>query len=191
MAHGTGRATIEVLVVVIVVYLLQVFAFAVGLGIELFALTAPLGERPWTIITSVYAHGGPNHLFANLLALLVFGFIVERRSTRWRFHGFVVATGALAGIAEVIVGGLLGPAPLVVGISGAVFALMGYVIASNPVTDSVFARLEVDPRIQLALMIVLAVAITWVTRGERVALVAHFTGFLLGLASGRTHLLRA
>lgn len=191
MASASGQATIEVAAFTVAVFLAQTLALAVGLGMELFVLTVPFDVRPWTILLSVYAHGSTEHLFANLLGLLVFGFIVERRSVRWRFHAFILATGAIAGMAEVFVGSMLGPAPSVLGISGAVFALMGYVLASNPVTDSLLAWLEVDTRVQVVLMLLVAVGITWVSRGERVALVAHFVGFFLGLVSGRAHLLRA
>lgn len=187
---GVG-ATLETAFVVIIVFLIQSVVLAIGIGIDMFALAMPFDHRPWTIFTSVYAHANIMHLATNLLALLIFGSIVERRSTRRRFHTFIVSTGAIAGISEVLVGSLLGPSPLVVGISGAVFALMGYVVASNAVTDAVSRRVNVDPRLQFGLMIILAAAITWVTAGERVALVAHFTGFLIGLMAGRMHLLRA
>lgn len=192
MAPRTGQAILEVLLLCILVFLAQVVSLTFGLsGMEFFALSVPLSEYPWTIVVSVYAHGGIDHLIANIIGLLVFGFIVERRSSRARFHAFVLGTGAIAGIAEVLVGSMLGPSPLVLGISGAVFALMGYVLTSNPVAESVFGWLEMDLKVQLVLMVVLALAITWITRGERVALVAHFTGFLLGLIAGRAHLLKA
>lgn len=190
MRRRSPGPTLETAGIVLAVFLVQVVVITLGASIELFALSTPLADKPWTIVTSIYAHAGPTHLLANLVALAVFGFIVERRSARWRFHAFVITTGAIAGIVEVLVASLAGGSPFVVGISGAVFALMGYVLASNPVTDSVVAWLEVDARIQVLLMLVLAVALTWVTRGERVALVAHFTGFILGLVSGRAHLLR-
>lgn len=190
MANTTGRATFEVATLTVAVFLVQSAALAAGIGSEMFALTMPLAERPWTIALSVYAHGSLPHLTTNLLGLLIFGFIVERRSERSRFHAFVLTTGALAGAAEVFFGSLFGPAPFVLGISGAVFGLMGYVLASNPVTDSLLAWLEVDTRVQVVLMVVLAVAITWFSRGQRVAMVAHFVGFSLGLVAGRLHLLR-
>lgn len=191
MSTSRGRATVETMVVAIVVYAIQLVVLLVGGSIELFALSAPLTERPWTIITSVYSHGGISHLLANLAGLLVFGWIVERKSTRLRFHAFILLTGASAGIAEVLIGAQFGPSPLVVGISGAVFALIGYVFAANPVTESVVGRLELSVRGQVVVFIIVALVITWVTRGERVAIIAHFTGLLLGLLAGRLRLLRA
>lgn len=190
MNGPTGRATAEVVVLIVAVYLVQWAVLFAGIGTEMFALAAPLSQYPWTIVTAVYAHAGPGHLMANLAGLVVFGFIVERRTTRGRFHAFVLGTGAIAGIAEVLIASAMGPSPMVLGISGAVFALMGYSLASNPVSNAVFEWLEIDPRIQIGLFVILAGAITLATAGERVALVAHFTGLVLGLVAGRTHLLR-
>ena len=182
--------TIETAGVVLAVFVVQMALFTFGAGMELFALSMPFASRPWTLITSIYAHGGVQHLIANIVALLLFGWIVERHSTRFRFHLFILLTGMISGIAEVLVGSMIGPSPLVVGISGAVFALMGYVVASNPVTVTILNRTDIDPKIQFGMMLLIALLITWVTRGERVALIAHFTGFMLGLMAGRLRLLR-
>lgn len=190
MGHRTGRATAEVVLLVIAVFVGQLLAFAIGVSPSLFTLALPLAEHPWTILLAVYAHGGPGHLVANLVGLIVFGFIVERRTERRRFHAFVLTTGAIAGLAEVLIGSQFGPSPEVLGISGAVFALMGYVFTSNPVTDTVLDWLEMDWRVQVGLFVVLAIVITLLTAGERVALIAHFTGLVLGLIAGRIHLLR-
>ena len=190
MQPSGGRATLEVAVVIVVVYLVQSSLSIFGVGIGLFALSMPLETYPWTIITAVYAHAGPSHLLANLIGILVFGFIVERRTTRLRFHAFVLLSGVIAAIAEVTVGALVGTSVMVLGISGAVFALMGYVATSNPVSNTILNRLEVDWRVQLALFLLVAVVLTYVTAGERVALVAHFVGLILGLLAGRIHLLR-
>lgn len=190
MTTRDGRATIEVIVVIVIVYLIQMLVSVLGVGIGFFALAMPLETYPWTIITAVYAHAGPSHLLANLVGLLIFGFIVERRTTRLRFHAFVLLTGVIAAVAEVMVGELVGTGVMVLGISGAVFALMGYVATSNPVTNTVLDRLEVDWRVQLVLFLVVAGVLTYVTAGERVALVAHFVGLILGLIAGRIHILR-
>ncbi|MUW15531.1 rhomboid family intramembrane serine protease, partial [Halorubrum sp. CBA1125] len=89
------RATLETLAVALLVGLLQAVLGVVGLA-GVFALSAPLAVAPWALVTSVYAHGSIGHLFANALSLLLVGPLVERRTTRPRFHAFVVGTGALA-----------------------------------------------------------------------------------------------
>ncbi|MDZ5813157.1 rhomboid family intramembrane serine protease, partial [Halorubrum sp. AD140] len=133
------RATLETIAVVLLVGVVQAAFDSVGL-VGLFALSTPLSVAPWTLVTSVYAHGSVGHLVANALALLLVGPLVERRTTRPRFHAFVVATGALAGVAQVTVGGLFGPPAAVLGISGAVFAPGGYLLAGNVVSATLFDR---------------------------------------------------
>lgn len=164
---------------------------------SLFALSTPVTLNPWTVVTSVYAHGSVSHLVANGIALVFVGFPLERETTTARFHAFFLLTGVLAGLAEVwfasVVGSML-PGIVaqvnVLGASGAIFALLGYLLTSNRLTDRVVGSFEVSPRAQLAVFAVVAAAITAVTAGQHVALVAHFTGLLLGLLAGRLHVLR-
>ena len=103
------RATVETLGLACLVGLAQTAAGVVGLG-RLFALSAPFDVAPWTLVTSVYAHASVGHLLANALALGLIGPLVERRTTRLRFHAFVVATGGLAGVGQVVVSGVIGRA---------------------------------------------------------------------------------
>jgi len=182
------RATLETLGIVLLVGAVQAVLGVVGLA-GLFALSTPLSVAPWTVITGVYAHGSVGHLLANALALLAVGPLVERRTTRARFHAFVVTTGALAGVAQVTVGGLLGPPAAVLGISGAVFALGGYLLAGNVVSATLFDRLRLSPRAQFLLFGLVAVALTATTAAPGVALVAHATGAFCGLVAGRVGLL--
>ncbi|SFR33036.1 rhomboid family intramembrane serine protease [Halorubrum sodomense] len=184
------RATLETLGIVLLVGAAQALLSLVG-RFGLLALSTPLSVAPWTLVTSVYAHGSVGHLVANALALLLVGPLVERRTTRPRFHAFVVATGALAGAAQVTVGSLLGPPAAVLGISGAVFALGGYLLAGNVVSATLFDRLRLSPRVQLLLFGLVAVVLTATTAAPGVALIAHATGAFCGLVAGRVGLLDA
>ena len=184
------RATLETLGVALLVGAAQALLGVVGLA-GLFALSTPVAVAPWTLVTSVYAHGSVGHLLANALALLLVGPLVERRTTRARFHAFVVTTGALAGLAQVTIGGLLGPPAAVLGISGAVFALGGYLLAGNVVSETLFDRLRLSPRVQLVLFGLVAVVLTATTAAPGVALIAHATGAFCGLVAGRVGLLDA
>lgn len=182
------RATFETLAVALLVGAARAVLVVVGLD-AVFALSLPLSVAPWTLVTSVYAHGSVGHLLANGVALLLVGPLVERRTTRLRFHAFVVATGALAGVTQVTLGGLLGPPTAVLGLSGAVFALGGYLLAGNVATATLFDRLRLSSRAQLALFGGLAVLLTLATAAPGVALFAHATGAFCGLLAGRVQLL--
>jgi membrane associated rhomboid family serine protease len=182
------RATLETLAVAAIVGVAQAALGLLGLA-GVFALATPLSVAPWTLVTSVYAHGSVGHLLANALVLLLVGPLVERRTTRPRFHAFVVTTGALAGVAQVTIGGLLGPSVAVLGLSGAVFALGGYLLAGNVVTATLFDRLRLPPRVQFGLFGLAAVVLTATTAAPGVALIAHAVGAFCGLLAGRVGLL--
>ena len=177
--------TVQTLLAMAVVFLTQQIAGFVGLWSFLFVLGPTFPLRPWVLVTSVYAHAGFAHLLSNALMLALVGLLVEQITSRVRFHAFFVTTGALAGLSQVVLTG-----GRVLGASGAVFALLGYLLTANPVSSSVLDGLGLSRRAQLLLFGVLAVAVTLATGRPGVALVAHFTGFLLGLVAGRLRLLR-
>lgn len=187
-----GSPTIETVVVVLLVFVVVRAATMLHVGLPPLALAPPLTRHPWTLVTSVYGHWGLGHLISNALGLLVLGLLVERRTTRLRFHGFVLLTGALAGATEVLFGQLTGGLPpRVLGISGAVFALFGYLLAGNVVSQRVLDRIQLSERTQILVGLAIAVGLTLVTAGPEVALAGHATGLLLGLAAGRLRLLDA
>ncbi len=194
-----GSPIVETLGVFAVVFVLQILAslLSVALVAGLFILSPPLSSNPWTIVTSVYAHGGLGHLLSNSVALVLFGWPVARATTRLRFHTFFIVTGALAGISQILVTGALAAAPLVpatptegvLGASGAVFALLGYLLASNRLSVGLASLVEVPQWVTYLVFLGLAVVVTVATGAPGVALVAHFTGFLLGLLAGRAGVL--
>ncbi|WP_137283908.1 rhomboid family intramembrane serine protease [Halorussus salinisoli] len=187
-----GSPTIQTLAVFLVVFVVQQVVSLVSrqLAFGLFVLAPPVSVRPWTLLASVYAHAGVAHLVSNAVVLLVVGFAVERVTTTWRFHAFFAGVGMLAGVAQVAITGLVGRGTPVLGASGAVFGLLGYLLAGNPVTDAVVGWLPLGGRARVALLFALAAGATLLTASPGVALVAHFTGFALGLLAGRVRLLR-
>ena len=193
--RGTKRSgrspTLETLAVFAVVFAVQQLVGMVSqqLMFGLFVLAPPVEVRPWTLLASVYAHAGLGHLLSNAVVLALVGFAVERVTTRWRFHAFFAAVGMAAGVAQVFVSGLVGPGSAVLGASGAVFGLLGYVLTGNPVTDAVMGWLPLGGRAKVVLLLVLALGVTLLTAAPGVALVAHFTGFVLGLLAGRVRLI--
>lgn len=193
----SATPVLEILALFLVVYAIQIAVSVVGgsgLYGSLFVLSAPLEAEPWTLVTSVYAHSSESHLVANSLGLVLFGWPIARATSRIRFHVYFVATGAIAGASHIVAGQYLPPeagvgGSAVLGASGAVFALMGYLVASNRLSSGLANRLEVPFWAAVTIVVVLAVAITVATGSDGAALVAHFTGFLVGVAAGRAKLL--
>ncbi|MFT4921737.1 MAG: membrane associated rhomboid family serine protease [Haloarculaceae archaeon] len=186
----TGRPTLQTLAAIGVVFLVQLVTGIFGpLQYFLFVLDPTVAARPWTLVAHVYAHAGPGHLLTNAVALAIVGPLVSRRTSTARFHVFFLTAGALGGLAEVFLGGLLGPPAGVVGASGAIFALFGYLLTGNVVTAGVLDRLDLSRRVQVVLLAVVAVLVTLATGSPRAALIGHAVGFSIGLVVGRLQLL--
>jgi membrane associated rhomboid family serine protease len=189
-ARNERSPTVETLCVVLAVFAVQFPLSLLGLT-GLFALSPAFPAAPWTLVTSVYSHAGPGHLLSNAAVLAVVGLLVERVTTRFRFHLYFVATGALAGLVEVVVSSVTGPTA-VLGASGAVFALLGYGIAANAIADRVLALVDrtTDRRwASTAVLVAVALVLAAVMSGPNSAFVAHATGLFLGLVAGAVRLL--
>jgi membrane associated rhomboid family serine protease len=97
--------------------------------------TASFLERPWTIVTNLFVHGGIWHLLFNMITLYFFGtFLIRLVGTR----DFLIIY-FLGGIAGNIVFMLFAyfhlltsPFSIVIGASGAIFALGGALALLTP-----------------------------------------------------------
>lgn len=178
----TRSPTLTTAIVLVCVYCIQFVVGLFGFGVTWFTLSQSVDFAPWTLVTSVYGHATPGHLVSNLVALVIFGLAVERTTTPLRFYLFFLVSGALAGLTEVSLMNVH-----VLGASGAVFALLGYALSSNTVTNGLLGRLS--GRVQAIIFVLLAACVTLATAGPNVALIAHFTGLVIGLVAGRLRLL--
>lgn len=191
----TRSPTVQTLLAFLVVFVVSYPLQYLGLFRALFTLSTPVVLNPWAIVTSVYSHASVGHLLANSIALVFVGIPLERATRTWAFHAYFVVTGAVAGLSQVYVAGLLGLVGVgagnvaVLGASGAVFAVGGYVVAGNFVTDGILKRLNLSAEALVVIFVVLAAVVTWATAAPGVALVAHFTGLLIGLFAGRIGIL--
>jgi len=176
-----GSAIVQTLAAMVVVS-----ALAWTLGRGAFVLAAPFA-RPWTLLTSVYAHDSIAHLVANAVVILTAGTVVAYGTSTARFHAFVIATGAIAGLSQVFAAGAFGWRVGVLGISGAGFALVGYLLAANPVSARLADRIPL--RAGIVVVALLAGGLTVLLSGTNSAVLAHFTGAVLGLVAGRYRIL--
>ena len=197
MVDRSGSPILEVLLLFILVYVAQVVTALADLLGALFILSPPITENPWTVVTSVYAHGSIGHLVSNAIALVLFGWPVARATTRIRFHLFFIVSGALAGVSQIVISDALAGFPVigadatagVLGASGAVFALLGYLLASNRLSTGVAGFVRIPFWLSMLVFTIVAAAVTLLTASPGVALIAHFTGLLFGLLAGRMRLL--
>jgi rhomboid protease GluP len=84
--------------------------------------------EPWRLVTHMFVHGGVVHLLFNLLGTMWLGPMLERSYGSLRFAILWLAAGIAGGVAGCL---WHRPLELLVGASGAVFGLMGGVVAGN------------------------------------------------------------
>jgi membrane associated rhomboid family serine protease len=186
------RPTLQTLAVILAVFATQqVIGLVAVAEYYLFVMGPSAAARPWVLVTSVYAHSGIPHLLANAVVLAVVGPLVARRTTTPRYHAFFVGTGALAGLTEVLLGGLLGPPHAVLGASGAILGLVGYLLSGNVVSVRLLDRLQLSGRVQLVVLATVVVVGTLATSGPGTAVIGHATGLTCGLVAGRARLIDA
>ena len=166
-----------------------------GSGVELapgMYCLVDAAPKYWTVITSMFTHGGWFHLLGNMLFLWVFGNNIEDAMGHGRFLIFYLLCGTAAAATQV----LISPHSVVpmVGASGAISGVLG-------------AYLLLYPRVRVHTLIILPIYITtvalpaWVMLGYwaalqliggigslaqvesgGVAFFAHVGGFFTGLA---------
>jgi len=90
---------------------------------------ATFPREPWTIVTSMFTHSGFGHIFANMFTLYFFGTYLYRLLGAGRFLAIYFGGGILGNILFILLGT---PLAIVVGASGAIFALGGTLAVMRP-----------------------------------------------------------
>ena len=141
------------------------------------ALTKPfLNSNYWTILTSIFVHANYLHIFSNMLALYFFGtFCLQLIDDKWFWVVYVIG-----GIFGNILFLVLGPAnSVVVGASGAIFAIGGLIAMMRP-NQKVYLYFFIP--MPLWVGIALSFGLTVIIPG--VAWQAHLGGLIVGLITG-------
>jgi membrane associated rhomboid family serine protease len=129
-----------VLGIIIVCFLVYIGTIVAGImGYDLIPVlglqTASFLERPWTIVTNLFMHGSIWHILFNMITLYFFGtFLIRLVGTRdfliIYFLGGIV--GNLVFMLFAYLNFLTSPYSIVIGASGAIFALGGALAALTP-----------------------------------------------------------
>lgn len=184
------KATTQTLIAIVFVFAIQSISQIIIGDLSIFTLVYPLTQDPSSILLSIYSHGGIGHLVSNAIALIMFGYLVETVTNRFRYHTFFIITGIVAGVAEITFWLLFnGLSIQVLGASGAIFGLMGYALTGNNLSESFIDFLDLSKPQTIGAFVILSVVITLMTGGQGVALVAHATGLVIGLISGHYKIL--
>lgn len=117
--------SIKILVITVIIFVLQM-AFPIT---DLLALYPPaLAYQPWTLITAMFVHANIGHIFQNMLALAIFGIVLEKIIGSKRFLYIYLLSGFIANIA-----GYFAYADVTsLGASGAIMGVVGVLTVLRP-----------------------------------------------------------
>jgi membrane associated rhomboid family serine protease len=141
------------------------------------ALTKPiLDYNYWAILTATFVHASFSHIFFNMLTLYFFGTLcLQLIDTKW----FLVVY-FIGGIVGNILFLLIGPAySIVVGASGAVFAIGGVLVVMRP-----SLRVYLYFFVPMPLWVGIIIGFLLTAFGGGVAWQAHLGGLAVGLIAG-------
>lgn len=187
-----GKMTYVFLGVFIAVYLVEwaVFASAGEEALKnVFAVGTDALVRPWSIVTSIFAHSvyDISHIIFNSLGLLFFGHTVEKLIGTKRYTYLFLGAGVVAGLAQVFLMKLLfNTTSYALGASGALQGAMGTLAVLAPTLTVLVLFVIPAPLWALVILFVLYDLFFVVSQvdGNRVANIAHLAGLAVGLAYG-------
>ena len=141
-----------------------------------------------TLITSMFLHGGFFHIIGNMLYLWIFGNNVEDSMGRFRFLGFYLLSGVVAGLTQTYANPdsrvpMIGASGAVSGVLGAYLVLYPHARVITLVTFGWFIRLiEIPALVVLGFWAIVQFlnGVLTLGVGSGVAWFAHIGGFISG-----------
>jgi uncharacterized protein len=135
-------------------------------------------EQPWTIVTSMFTHAGLWHILINMLMLYFYGSFLSQLIGNRNFLIIYFLGGLLGNIFYLLLS--FNPYSIVIGASGAVFALGGALAVLTPKVKVYIFPIPVPMDLWIAviggfLILTLVPGIAWQ---------AHLGGLVLGLLAG-------
>ncbi|MFH1229713.1 MAG: rhomboid family intramembrane serine protease [Candidatus Aenigmatarchaeota archaeon] len=155
-----------------------------------FSLQNLLGNRVWTLLTSVFLHADPSHLILNMLALFFFGRAVEMSMGRKKFILVFLASSIAGNLAFLVSSFFIGSlGSVVIGASGAVFGLMGAAMLVRPLEFILYPYLIPIPLILVAVLYTLYNIASFLMvaaniQESNVSYISHIGGLAVGMLFG-------
>lgn len=190
-----GKLTNLLISICIIIFLIEMYYnFSIEIFNEYgFSLQNLSLGKFWVFITSIFLHADPAHLILNILGLFFFGRVVERKLGKRKFLLIFFASafiGDLAILALTILGLASAIIPTI-GVSAAVFGLMGTGMLVKPLEFVFHPYLIPVPLILVALLYTLyniGEFLLVITTGEtsNISYVSHIGGLIFGMYYGVT-----
>jgi hypothetical protein len=165
-----------------------VFILQIVLGInftEAFMLiSADIFKRPWILLTSMFLHGGLNHLLFNMYALFLFGILLEQKIGAKKFAFIYLLAGIAASVfSSFIYPSLTGTVFRALGASGAIMGIIGALIILMPNLRLLFL-FAIPMPLWVAGIIWILIDIFGIFVPSGIANIAHLVGIGTGLLFG-------
>lgn len=147
--------------------------------------------KPYTLVTSMFMHGGISHIFGNMLYLFIFGDNIEDRFGHIKFLLIYLVFGIIAGLTHswfsVQTGGSDANIPAI-GASGAISGVLGAYVVLYPrariatiIFLGYFGRIIKLPSIfMLGFWFIMQFLYSFLDPYSMVAYWAHIGGFIIG-----------
>jgi uncharacterized protein len=145
---------------------------------EMFLLiSSDILARPWILVSSMFLHASPTHLFFNMYVLFMFGPLVEQRIGKKRFYIIYFVSGILAALAASLF------YERALGASGAIMGILGVTIMLLPDLKVLFLFF-LPMSLRTAGIIFALVDLLGVFYPSGTANIAHLAGLGVGVAYG-------
>lgn len=174
-----AKATAILIIILAICFVISIF-LPEQLWLNLAQQPSDLFEgRWWTLITTGFLHGGLVHLFGNLLALFVFGRIVERETKSQGliivYFGSLIISGLFTSIIHYM---FLGDNTPGIGASGAIMGMVAAAMLLRPFTITYVVGIPLP--VTLAGWLYIIADVTALLQGAQdgVGHYAHLGGFL-------------
>lgn len=169
-----------------IILFLSILAFIFGDLFRLFALMpGVLLKEPWRIITSMFIHVGPFHLFVNSFVLFMFGSELENRVGYKEFLKIFFFSGISAALGHSLFSIAMGSLNPAVGASGAIYGILGTLIMIAPEIRVIIFPILIPMKLSTAILIFIIWDLFLRSWGVPIANIAHLAGLIFGLSYGK------
>ncbi|MFI5420786.1 MAG: rhomboid family intramembrane serine protease [Nitrososphaerales archaeon] len=143
-----------------------------------FSTNALIAGKIWTLVTALYVHASPEHLYGNMLFLFIFGSALEYEVGAKKTIGLFFFGGVMTFLVGIP---FYAPNAELVGASAAIFTLSGAIMLVNPTRLTIIIL-----PVGLVAILFFLLNIYYVSSGVggNVAYISHVIGFLLGVPFG-------
>ena len=168
---------LKLVAICVIVFILQ--NFYEGLTYQFSLDSSRFLSRPWTIVTYMFLHGSFEHLFYNMIALGLFGSILERIIDGKKFLLTFFISGIIAGIGSIIF------YTSSIGASGSIYGILGVIAVLRP-RMTVYVSFVPLPMALAVVLWTLGDLLGLFTPSDLIGHAAHLFGLIFGLAYGLT-----